>query len=260
MCSRSETCACLWFNMRHVSIRPNAQLPLTSSHKCLLCGLSQKFIIVSLHHVRAFTQTGNSISYTFELRHYERGIFSFLICWPFSRSRFYGIWIFDLASKYSCTHPEQILVRSVDGVWWSNLDLARCSVFDCRVRRLLDDVERFDALNTFDVNLISEMTTNRTNELWPNENNSQFITEIDYATVSCDIGFQTYTIRVRSFIRSYGQYGTQCTVPQTRSTFNVHRRSFVTGIADAMFAFEFFCHEYTKVDTLEIHYSALLVA
>lgn len=72
------------------------------------------------------------------------------------------------------------------------------------------DVERFDALNTFDVNLISERTANRTNELWPNENNSQFITEIDYSMVPCDIGFQhTHTYARAS---DHGQHGTQCTI------------------------------------------------
>lgn len=148
--------------MRHVSIWPNAQLLL--AHVCALLGLLLKFMIVrfdSPQHTHTHThalRTVNWISFSFELRHYERGIF-FSLCSFADHSRVHA------STDFGISPPNAVCSWRINRVLRGNFELTLSCL---RLSWSMSvDVERFDALNTFDVNLISGPTANRTNELCP---------------------------------------------------------------------------------------------
>lgn len=84
-----------WFNMRQRDMFRFGRTLNCFSLVCVLFGLSLKFMIVAFNYTTHTQGTENRISFSFELRHYERGIFfAFRVCWPFSRSRCYMDFVF----------------------------------------------------------------------------------------------------------------------------------------------------------------------
>lgn len=170
MCFRSKACACIWFNTRHASTRPNAQL-LLADELPLLCACAVRPLTEIYDCSIGPRIAVNWIAVSFELRHYERGIFfsfffyiSSLVCWPFSRSRFNGFRLrFHKRPTYTLLHAYIYLFRVLRGNSELTLSCLRlCRNSNVCIRPELE-VERFDALNTFDVNLISGPLTERTN-------------------------------------------------------------------------------------------------
>lgn len=130
----------IWFNTRHASTRPNAQL-LLADELPLLCACAVR-PLTEIYDCsigpRIARIAVNWISVSFELRHYERGIFfvffcpiSSLVCWPFSRSRFNG---FRLRCHQRTTHSPRVyiyLFRVLRGNFEPNLSCLRlCRTFE----------------------------------------------------------------------------------------------------------------------------------
>lgn len=129
------------------------------------------------------------------------GSFVLLVCWPFARPHFYQF-RFRLQHTLNTQTHISISILSATRLFRTGSIVSSIVLFD--VWHSVE-VERFDVPNTFDVNLISESLTERTN-FGQTKTIANLLLKL---TTPCNIGFQ-HTALTAGVARAYAFFRHEC--------------------------------------------------